>query len=83
MSYSVYILYSDRCRKFYTGQSDDCASRLIRHNKGETKSIRICIPWRLIWSLTCVTRAEAMMFEKKIKSRGAGRFLADLGIEVA
>ena len=83
MSYSVYIIYSDHCKKFYTGHTDNFTNRLGEHNSGETKSIKTCIPWRLIWSMEVATRAEAMMLEKKIKSRGAKRFLSDLGIEVA
>ena len=83
MSYFVYILYSDLCKKFYTGQSDNFTNRLFEHNKGETKSIKHCIPWMLVWNKEVATRAEAMMLEKKIKSRGAARFLKDLGIEVA
>ena len=83
MSYMVYILYSDLCKKFYTGQSDNIENRMVEHNNGETKSIRMCVPWRLVWSHHVGTRAEAMMLEKKIKSRGAARYLSDQGIGVA
>jgi putative endonuclease len=83
MSYSVYILFSDRCKKFYTGQTDNFANRLTEHNDGETKSIKMCIPWKVVWSVQVTTRSEAMMLEKKIKSRGAARFLMDLGIQPA
>ena len=82
MYYTVYILYSDSCKKFYTGQSDNFANRLVEHNNGETKSIKRCLPWRVIWNQHVNTRAEAMALEKKIKSRGASRFLKDLGIEM-
>jgi len=83
MYHQVYILYSDSCKKFYTGQSANIENRIIEHNNGETKSIRTCVPWRLVWSHQVGTRAEAMMLEKKIKSRGAARYLSDLGIDVA
>ena len=83
MSHLVYILFSDTCKKFYTGQSDNFANRLDEHNNGETKSIKMCIPWKLVWSKEVATRAEAMMLERKIKSRGAARFLKDLDAEIA
>ena len=83
MCYTVYILYSDKCKKFYTGQSDNIGNRIIEHNSGETKSIKMCIPWKLVWSKEVATRAEAMMLERKIKSRGAARFLRDLDVEIA
>ena len=79
----VYILYSNICKKFYIGHADNFANRFVEHNNGETKCIKMCIPWRLIWSIDVATRNEAMVLEKKIKLRGAARFLADLGIEVA
>ena len=82
MSYFVYILYSDGCKKFYTGQSADIENRMIEHNNRETKSIRMCVPWRMVWIHQVGTRAEAMILEKKIKSRGAARYLSDLGIGV-
>jgi len=81
MDYSVYILFSESCQKFYTGHSQDLNNRIVEHNSGETKSIKSCIPWTLIWQSVVSTRAEAMTIEKKIKSRGAKRFLADLNID--
>src|SRR6187431_3463423 len=83
MGYTVYVLYSSSCRKFYSGQTQDLENRLIEHNSGETKSIKSCIPWSLIWKLELPTRVEAMKLEKKIKSRGAERFLADNGISIS
>ncbi|MCU0369650.1 MAG: GIY-YIG nuclease family protein [Cyclobacteriaceae bacterium] len=83
MSYFVYILYSKSCDKFYTGQTQNLDNRLAEHNLGETKSIKSCIPWSLVWKSDLATRSEAMMLEKKIKSRGAQRFLSDIGITVS
>jgi len=48
MSYSVYILFSKFCQKFYTGQTQDFDNRIIEHNAGETKSLKSCLPWTLI-----------------------------------
>jgi len=82
MHYTVYILYSDTCKRFYTGHTVGFDQRIQQHNNGETKSIKMCIPWKLVWSIQVTTRSEAMALEKKIKSRGAARFLRDLGVEV-
>jgi hypothetical protein len=38
------------------------------------------MPWRLTWKKEVEARSVAMGLERKIKSRGAGRFLADSGI---
>jgi putative endonuclease len=80
MIYTVYILYSKSCHKFYTGQSQDVDNRVIEHNAGETKSIKSCISWQVIWKTVCESRGEAMKLERRIKSHGASRFLSDIGI---
>jgi putative endonuclease len=77
---TVYILFSDSCSKFYTGQTADLVNRLLEHNSGETRSIRSCMPWRLIWTVEQSSRSDAMNLESKIKKRGAVRFLTDNNI---
>jgi putative endonuclease len=83
MIFTVYILFSDSCGQFYTGHSDNFDDRIVRHNAGETKSTKRCLPWRLVWQNTCQTRGEAMKLENKIKKRGAKRFLEDIGVHVS
>jgi putative endonuclease len=80
--FHTYILYSKSIQQFYTGQTANLQNRLQEHNSGETKSIAKGIPWTLIWSIESDTRGDAMQWEKKIKSRGAKRFLMDMGIAV-
>ena len=82
MSYTVYILLSKACNKFYTGQTQDFDNRIKEHNAGETTSLKPCIPWDLIWKTELPTRTEAMKLEKKIKARGAARYLIDIGITI-
>ena len=80
MDYAIYILFSQSCNKFYTGYTQALGNRINEHNAGETTSIKSCIPWSLIWKTEMPSRGEAMKLEKKIKARGAKRFLADLDI---
>ncbi|MBL7857153.1 MAG: GIY-YIG nuclease family protein [Cyclobacteriaceae bacterium] len=47
MHYTVYIIFSISCKKFYTGHTQNFDNRLSEHNNGETKSIKSCIPWTL------------------------------------
>ena len=82
MSYTIYILRSISCNRFYTGQTHDFDNRIIEHNAGETASLKACIPWILIWKTEVLTRSEAMILERKIKARGASRYLTDIGIIV-
>jgi len=80
MIFTVYILFSKTCKKYYTGQTQEFENRIIEHNAGETKSIKVCIPWSVVWKKDLPSRSEAMKLEKIIKARGAKRFLTDLGI---
>jgi putative endonuclease len=77
MAYTTYILFSESAGKYYTGHTQDLSNRIQEHNKGETSSIKVGIPWKLVWSHEFETRAEAMALESKIKKRGARRFIED------
>jgi putative endonuclease len=81
VAFTVYILFSKSIKKYYTGQTQNLVNRFTEHNSNETKSIKNGIPWIIVWSKDVSTRGEAMTLEKKIKKRGAGRFLNDLGIK--
>ncbi|HEX5151847.1 MAG TPA: GIY-YIG nuclease family protein [Parafilimonas sp.] len=72
MIYHVYILYSEKHNKHYTGFTNDLSLRLKSHNefgKGWTSKYR---PWKLIYSKEFSSKQEAMAFEKWLKT-GAGR----------
>ena len=75
--FEVYIIHSKTLNKFYIGQTKKFESRLIRHNKGLVKSTKNGIPWNLITKIAVDSRSEALILEKKIKGRGAKRYLLD------
>ncbi|MCE1201268.1 MAG: GIY-YIG nuclease family protein [Bacteroidia bacterium] len=69
----VYILYSEKFGKTYTGFTSDLEQRFLSHNvlsnKDWTKRYR---PWVLIYSEEYSTKGEAMAREKFLKT-GKGR----------
>tara|TARA_R110002124_G_scaffold107047_2_gene259269 strand:- start:3181 stop:3420 length:240 start_codon:yes stop_codon:yes gene_type:complete len=71
----VYILFSETRSRYYVGQTADIIKRLERHNQGRVKSTRLGIPWKLVLQLIVETRSEAMILERKVKKRGAKRYL--------
>jgi putative endonuclease len=75
--YFVYVIYSEKLHQYYCGQSGNINFRLQQHNDGETFSNKHGIPWTMIGYLEVLTRAEAMMLERKIKKRGIGRWLQE------
>jgi putative endonuclease len=78
MTFVVYILQSQVTSRYYIGQTCDLERRLGEHNSenaGHTKKEQ---PWQLVWSQNLLSRKEAMALERKIKKRGAKRFLEDI-----
>jgi putative endonuclease len=71
--YTVYVLYSEKYNKHYTGYTNNLMNRLKAHNelgiKGFTVKYR---PWRLIYQKEFELKTEAMTHEKWLKS-GVGR----------
>ena len=79
MEYTVYILYSEKLSKFYTGfTSTSMQQRMSFHlsdHKGFTSKAK---DWRVIYTEQKTEKSEAMILEKKIKKRGAKRYLEDI-----
>ncbi|WP_343788305.1 GIY-YIG nuclease family protein [Wandonia haliotis] len=68
MKYFVYILYSEKIDRFYTGQTQNLKNRLSRHNSGYEKFTKRGAPWKLMCFIECSTRSEAMKLELRIKN---------------
>ncbi len=77
--YQVYILFSKKTQKFYTGISSDTGKRLYFHNQGLNTSTKSGLPWNQIWVSEEMEKSAASLLERKIKKRGAKRYLTDIG----
>ena len=79
MEYTVYILFSDKFKKTYVGQTDNVSKRVNLHNSGRVKSTKRYIPWRLIHTEQFETRSGAVARERWYKSptgrKSISRFL--------
>jgi putative endonuclease len=75
--YTVYIVYSERFARHYSGMSTHLRKRLKKHRSGQTPSVPASEDWTVVWSRCVATAAEARVLEKRIKARGARRFLED------
>ncbi|MCU0472255.1 MAG: GIY-YIG nuclease family protein [Bacteroidales bacterium] len=77
--YFVYIIESEKGKRFYIGQTEDIEKRVERHNRGRSLSTKAYIPWVLKWWKEYETRSEAVKVEtalKRIKNReGIKRFV--------
>ena len=73
----VYILFSEKSSRYYVGQTADIIKRLKRHNQGLVQSTKGSTPWKLVLQIEVLNRSEAVVLERKIKKRGAKRYLND------
>ena len=71
----VYILYSEKRSRYYVGHTTDIIKRLKRHNLGVVPSTKSGTPWKLVLQIEVLSRSEAMVLERRIKKRGAKRYI--------
>lgn len=72
----IYILKLANNR-YYTGITSNLQRRITEHREGKSISTRKHLPVDLIYVTAVIGRKEARKVEKKIKARGAGRYLTD------
>jgi putative endonuclease len=78
MSYYVYILYSKKLDRYYTGYCEDISTRLTKHNFGSTPSTKPGIPWILAYTEEFNIKTEAMHREKQIKQMKSRKYIEGL-----
>jgi putative endonuclease len=71
----AYILISEKSHIFYFGSTNDLKSRFALHNKGEVRSTKSHIPWKLVWYCGFETEKQARDFELYLKT-GSGKAFA-------
>ncbi|MEN8125306.1 MAG: GIY-YIG nuclease family protein [Bacteroidota bacterium] len=71
----VYVLYSLRFERTYTGMTKNLSRRINEHNDKQNKSTKAYIPWELIYQEEFKSRAEARKREKYFKSGNGREFL--------
>ena len=76
--FTVYILHSSSLNKYYVGQTAKLDDRIIKHNSGGVQFTSKGVPWKVVYEVSVETRSLAMQLEKKIKKRGAKRYLEDI-----
>ncbi|HTM91232.1 MAG TPA: GIY-YIG nuclease family protein [Flavisolibacter sp.] len=65
--YYVYILYSEKCDRYYIGYSENIEARLIRHNRGAVTATKNCIPYVVKATKGFSAEMEARKEELRLK----------------
>jgi putative endonuclease len=73
--YYVYILISEKDKKFYTGFTNDIKSRIKDHNKGRVPSTARRQPLKLVYFESCLHKEDALHREKYLKTTFGKRYL--------
>tara|TARA_Y100000588_G_C13541698_1_gene622280 strand:- start:269 stop:517 length:249 start_codon:yes stop_codon:yes gene_type:complete len=71
----VYIIYSDKLNKYYTGSCDQLDTRLEDHNSGRSTYTKSGKPWILKYSETFDTRIKARARESEIKRKKSRKYI--------
>jgi len=80
MPYFVYILFSEKLDRFYTGTTDDAERRLAEHNSAHYANTFTTkgIPWETFLCIECKTSKAAYALEKYIKQMKSSAFIVRL-----
>jgi putative endonuclease len=78
MKHYVYILQSQKDKKYYIGETSNVAERLSFHNSGKQRSTKSRIPFIIILIEEYGNRKEVLHREKQIKSWKCGRAFKEL-----
>ncbi len=70
--FTVYVLFSEKHNKHYTGFTSNLVARLKSHNELGNEWTKKYRPWELIYTIEFASKKEAMEKEKWLKS-GIGR----------
>jgi putative endonuclease len=73
--YYVYILYSEKCKRYYIGYSENIQARLIRHNEGLVTATRNCRPYFLKAFKSFDIELEARREEIRLKKAKSSKYL--------
>ena len=64
----VYILQSQKNKRYYIGSTIDLRNRLEEHNSGKSKYTSLTKPFKLVFNQEYKTFREAKKIEYKLKS---------------
>jgi putative endonuclease len=71
----VYVLQSVKDRKFYTGWTNNLRKRFSEHNNGDVFSTKHRTPFKLIYYEASISREDAKIREKYLKTAWGKRYL--------
>jgi len=75
MMFYVYVMFSERDKKFYTGLTDDLKRRVAEHRAGRVQSTLLRRPLRLVYYEACLNKDDAIHRERYLKTTFGKRYI--------
>ena len=76
--WKVYIIYSEKIDRYYTGITEDVEWRLERHNHGWGRYTKRGIPWKVLHTEDYDNKSDALKREREIKARKSKIYIESL-----
>ncbi len=73
--YFVYVLYSEKDGRFYTGYTSDLSQRIEAHQAGKVTSTKYRLPLVLVYYEACLHQQDATHREQYLKTTYGKRYL--------
>jgi putative endonuclease len=73
--YYVYVLQSEKDRKYYIGLASDIKKRSEEHNNGEVSTTKNRRPLKLIYWEGCLNQQDVASREKYLKTTWGKRYI--------
>ena len=73
--FHVYILQSEKNKKYYIGSTSNLENRIKRHFEGRSKYTRKYLPYKLIYTEVYETKREALSRERYLKNLKNHRYI--------
>jgi putative endonuclease len=76
--YHVYILYSNKIDRFYTGYTNNLERRFAEHNRKKGKYTDMGIPWQIVYTEQFENIEDAKNREADIKAHKSRLYIEEL-----
>ncbi|AWG20935.1 excinuclease ABC subunit C [Flavobacterium faecale] len=75
----VYILFSEKLNKFYTGFTENLQERLLFHQNAESRKFTYnADDWSVFLTIECVSKSQGLKIEAQIKSMKSQVYIRNL-----
>jgi putative endonuclease len=73
--WQVYIIYSEKIDRYYTGITENLSWRLERHNQGWGRYTKRGMPWKIVYNEEFINKSDALKRECEIKNRKSKKYI--------